>query len=480
VSSGGVLVIGGGITGLAAARELARDGVGVTLAEADTRVGGKVVTERVGGFTIEAGPDSFLATRPAGLALAHGLGLDDELIGTRAPRAVFIRHRGALVPMPDGMGLALPTRATPFLGTRLFSWPEKLRMAKDLVWPRILEPDDTAVGSYLRRRLGSPLVDRLAAPLVGGVYGTPIDEVSLDAVVPSLRVAERAHRSLLLAGLADGRRLRAAATAGPGRGQGLGAFVSLRGGMGALVDALETSLRDADVRVRNGLGVRALSRAGAGVAARFADGSLERFGAAVVAVPAPRAAALVDEEAPAAAGALGAIPHGTSIVVTLAYRREDVLHDLVGHGYLVPVVEGGAISACTWSSEKWPGRAPDGTVLLRLFVRDVRDLTSLSDDRLVAVARAEAETTLRIAGKPVLVRVARWSGSMPRYTVDHLVRVDAIEAAMAAWPSVVLAGSSYRGIGLPDCIAQGHAAARRTLERLGGERAAHAGAVASG
>src|SRR5215218_182513 len=230
-----VLVVGGGIAGLAAARRLALAGVPVTLAEAGPRVGGKVTTERVDGFTIEAGPDSFLTTKPAGLALARELGLRDELIGTKERRAVFILHRGRLVPMPEGMGLVLPTRAMPFARTPLFSWPEKLRMARDLVAPRALPDEDVAVGVLLRRRLGSPLVDRLAGPLVGGVYGTPVDELSLDAVVPQLRTAEREHRSLLRAGLADGRRMRRAMPAPPGKGTSPGVFASFRTGMDTLI-----------------------------------------------------------------------------------------------------------------------------------------------------------------------------------------------------------------------------------------------------
>ena len=365
-----VLVVGGGITGLAAARDLARDGVPVTLVEAGDRLGGKVSTERVDGLVIERGPDSFLATRPAAVALARELGLGDALVGTRDPRAVYIRHRGELVPMPEGLGLVLPTRALPFARTRLFSWPEKARMAKDVVWPRTLGDDDIAVGTFLRRRLGDALVDRLAGPLVGGVYGTPIDDLSLDAVVPQLRAAERDHRSLLLAGLADGRAMRRAAaaraaaaratTAAPGsRPKPLGVFTSLRGGMDTLIDALAASLADAGADIRTGLAVDALARAGAGVTATFGDGTTGRYDAVILATPAPVAAALLDDEIPGASRALRAIPHGTSILVTLAYPRASVGREIVGHGYLVPPTEGGPIAACTWSSEKWPDRAPD-------------------------------------------------------------------------------------------------------------------------
>ncbi len=469
----GVLVVGGGITGLVAARRLARDGVPVTLVEAGDRLGGKVSTERVDGLVIERGPDSFLATRPAAVTLARELGLGDELVGTLDPRKVYIRHRGELVPMPEGLGLVLPTRAMPFARTRLFSWPEKLRMAKDVVWPRLLDGSDVAVGTFLRQRLGDALVDRLAGPLVGGVYGTPIDQLSLDAVVPQLRKAELDHRSLLFAGLADGRAMRrairareAAADGQPAR-RSLGVFVSLRDGMDRLTGALVTDLAATPADVWTGIGVESLSRTGSGVHARFDDGSAGRFDAAVLAVPAPASARLLADELPAAATALGGIPHGTSILVTLAYRRRDVGRDLVGHGYLVPPGEGGAIAACTWSSEKWPDRAPEDTLLLRMFVRDEGAWTSLPGEELVAAARADAERTLRIGRSPQLVRVSRHEGAMPRYTVGHLERVARIEAAVARWPAVVTAGASYRGVGLPDCVSQGLTAADQVRERLG-------------
>ena len=464
-----VLVVGGGITGLTAARSLARDGFPVVLAEAGPRLGGKVSTEHADGFTIEHGPDSFLATRPAGTALVRELGLGDALVGTAGTRTVYIRHRGGLVPMPEGLGLVLPTRALPFALSPLFSWPEKVRMAKDVVSPRSMPDDDIAVGVYLRGRLGNPLVERLAGPLVGGVYGTPIDELSLDAVVPTLRTAEREHRSLLLAGLADGRSMRAAAAqraaANPGA-KPLGLFVSLRGGLEWLTSAVAASAALAGAELRTGLGVRSLERAGAGVMAGFSDRTRARFDAVVLATPANAAAVLLDGPLPAAARRLDAIPHGTSVLVTLAYPRERVGRLPAGHGYLVPRSEGGPIAACTWSSEKWAGRAPSGTVLLRMFVRDEGDATSVPDAALVAAARADAERTLSISGEPVLVRTARYEHAMPRYTVGHLDRVAAVEAAMEAWPAVTLAGASYRGVGLPDCIAQGQAAAARVAERL--------------
>jgi oxygen-dependent protoporphyrinogen oxidase len=237
--------------------------------------------------------------------------------------------------------------------------------------------------------------------------------------------------------------------------------------MGTLVDALEESLAHAGAELRTGCGVRSLGRAGSGVVARFHDGSTGRFEGAILATPAPVAVRLLEGELPEASAALATVPHGTSILVTLAYPRERVGRDLVGHGYLIPASAGGPISACTWSSEKWPGRSPDDVVLVRMFVRDEGAWTALPEADLVAAARAEVEGTLRIASEPQVVRVSRWDGAMPRYTVGHLGRVAAIEAAVAAWPAVTVAGASYRGVGLPDCVTQGLAAATRMGKRLG-------------
>lgn len=475
------LVIGGGITGLVAARALAHEGVPVLLAEAAPHLGGKIRTERLDGFVVEHGPDSFLATRPAAISLARDLGLADELTGTRDPRVVYIRREGKLVPLPEGLGLVLPTKLLPLVRTRLFSWPEKLRMAVDVVAPRRLGEEDVAVGAYLRDRLGDALVDRLAGPLVGGVYNTPIDELSLDAVVPQLRIAEHEHRSLLLAGLADGRRMRKAtaraaatetvpATAAPSSSRPLGVFVSLRGGLDRFVDALAESALAAGADLRTSLRVVRLERAGSGAAARFGDGTSRRFDAVIIAAPAPVGARLLGNELPAAARALEAIPHGTSILVTLAYATAATPERQIGHGYLIPRSEGGAIAACTRTSEKWSGRAPEETTLLRMFVRDEDEWTARPDEALVALAAAEAQRTLGIAAEPLFTRVARYGSSMPRYTVGHLGRVAAVEAALGRWPAVVATGASFRGVGLPDCVSQGQAAATRVLERVGDTR----------
>lgn len=464
-----VLVIGGGIAGLAAARDLGKAAIPTLLVEASDRLGGKIATERVDDFVIELGPDSMLTTRPAAVALARELGLGDELISVSEPRSVHILRNGRPIPMPEGVGLVLPTRARPFISTRLFSWPEKARMGVDLVMPRVLPMEDVSVGAFLRRRLGSALVSRLAGPLVGGIYGTSIDELSLDAIVPTLREAERTHRSLILAGLADGRRMRGAAAASsstPLSPRPLGVFASLHGGMGQLVAALERELESmSSVSIVRGVRLTSLASSGSGYRAQSADGRVFDADALVVATPGPAAAQLLAEVAPAAATAITTIPHGSTSVVNLAYSVDQFPKPINGHGWLIPATEGLPLSALTWSSNKWAGRAPTGWVLIRAFLPD-QPSDGRSAQDLVKLARVAVERLTGVTGSPELVRVSAHKGTMPRYTVGHIARVERAEAELAAQARIALAGAPYRGVGLPDCISGARNAARKIIEAL--------------
>ncbi len=510
---GGALVVGGGITGLAAAYELTRAGVPVLLVEATERLGGKIRTETIDGFLVEAGPDSFISYRPAATALSRELGLGDAIIRTTDPRIVRILARGRMVPMPDGMGLVLPTRMAPFVTTRLFSWPQKLRAGLDLVLPRSLDGTDVSIGTFLRHRLGSAMVDRLADPLIGGIYGASIDELSLLAVLPQLGDFERDHRSLLLASLAQGRARRrgsagAAGTAGrppaaggatpgggaaastgaaratPGSGAGgtsgaggssaasgasASPFLSLAGGMGSLIDALAEAVRAAPgAEIRLGTRVVALERAGRRTAVTLSDGSRLVPEAVVLAGPAGVSAALLADEVPAAAAAIRTIPHGSTGVVTLGYRADALAEPLVGHGFLVAGDEPLCFGACTFTSSKWPGRAPDGTILLRAFLPErSAGILDATDDEIVAAVHADLARTVGIGGTPILRHVARWREAMPRYTVGHLDRVAAAEAALAGRREIILTGAAFRGVGVPDCVSRGRDAALRVAARMG-------------
>ncbi len=459
-----VLVIGGGITGLAAARALARAGIPVTLVEASDRLGGKIRTERADGFLVESGPDSFVSYRPAALQLVRELGLADSVVRPVAPRVVHIRTGGRFVPLPQEMGLVLPTRLRPFVTTSLFSPLQKLRMGLDLVLPRDGLARDVGVGVHLRHRLGPALVDRLAGPLLGGVYGTSVDELSLLAVVPQLRDAERDHRSLFLASLAAGRARRSG---------GESPFVTLAGGTGQLIDALVGALRrspDVDLRLRTP--VTRLERRSGAVDVRLDTGETLRPDAMILTVPGPEAARLLDGVAPAAAAGIRTIPHGTTAVVSLGYRVEQFPSPPVGHGFLVAAGEPLSIDACTISSSKWPDRAPDGMVLVRAFIgsRSGR-ATGMPDEAVVAAAIRDVAAALGARGDPVLVRLARLAGQMPQYTVGHLDRVAKIFAGLDGVPGLLLAGAPYRGVGIPDCVAQGQAAAQAAGELVGGTRA---------
>ncbi len=457
-----VLVVGGGITGLTTAYTLARSGIPTTLVEASDRLGGKIRTENVDGFLVESGPDSFISYRPAALELARELGLEDSIIAPTNPRTVWIRARGRFVRMPEGMGLVLPTRLTPFITTEMFSPLEKLRIGLDLIQPRDGHGGDVSVGTFLRRRLGGALVDRLAGPLLGGVYGTPIDELSLDAVVPQLREAERQHRSLLLASLASGRGARVRGSSSP--------FVSLAGGMGQLTGALVGAIdRHGGVEVRMKSKVVSLEWHGGGFDACLANGEILRPEAAVLASPGPATAGLLDGIAPAAAAYVRSITHGSTAVVSLGYQLEQFTNTPSGHGFLVAAGEPLAIDACTMSSMKWAGRASDGTVLLRVFVgtRSPGVLAG-SDAELVALVERDLGLTMGVRGAPIMVRVARSIGQMPKYTVGHLERVAGANEALAGLPNLAIAGAAFRGVGVPDCIAQGRAAAARVGEALSG------------
>jgi len=458
-----VIVVGGGITGLVATYELARAGVQVTLCERSGRLGGKIRTTRLDGFLIESGPDSFIRQRPAAVELARDLGLEHALIEPSEPRVVHVLVGGKLHPLPEGMGLGLPTRLGPLLSTPLFGARDKLRMGLDLVRPRGPLDGDVAVGALLRRRLGNALVERLAGPLLGGVYGTPIDELSTLAVVPHLRQAERDQRSLLLAAVAAER-------SRPGGRRSGSPFVSLENGVGQLVDALVGCIGRADtVGVRTACEVTSVERRGAGAVVTLAGGERIAADAVVLATSAPVAAHLLETAAPTSARHVRSIPHGSTAVVSLGYRGDQLAGEHLTHGFLVAQGEAAAIDACTVSSCKWSGRAPDGTLLLRAFAGARRpELLGANDADLVRVVHHDVASALGIVGNPIVAHVARWEGCMPQYTVGHLDRVAAALSSLEDSP-FVLAGAAFRGAGLPDCISQGRGAGDRVLGILGVE-----------
>ncbi len=464
-----LLIIGGGITGLAAAWEAIR-GTGergpveVLLVEAADRFGGKVHTEAAEGLVIEHGPDSFVAYRPAALQLAAELGLAGDVISTSGTRTVYLRSRGRLLPLPSGMGMVLPSRIGPFVTTGILSPADKLRAGLDLLLPRrLVAGKDVAIGAFLRARLGGGIVRRFADPMVGGIYGASVDELSLDAVLPSLRADEAAHRSLMLAAIAQGRKARAA-----GRGPG-SPFRTLRRGLGSLVDALVAQLEAAGADLRLGSRVLSIRAEGNGSEAVLDDGSVEPVDAVVLAGGVAGSAALLAEPAPAAASALDQVPLATSTVVTLAYPAAAFADPVTSHGWLE--ADPAPVSGITVSSAKWSDRAPEDTVLIRAFVPErLGPIASAGDGELLAAVTRHVGVVLGATADPTLTRIARWPAMMPKYTVGHLGRVAAADIGLAHLPGWRLAGSALRGVGIPDCIADGRRQAGLALEAVAAAR----------
>ena len=456
-----LVVVGGGVAGLAAAHravELARErqsALELTLIEARERLGGTIVSERVDGFLVEAGPDSFLSEKPWALALCRRLGVEDRLVRTDDRfRKVFVWHGGRLHPLPDGFQLLAPTAMRPFVTSSLFSLPGKLRMALDLVLPRG-HADDESLGAFVRRRLGAEALERVAQPLVAGIYTADPDELSLAATMPRFLEVEKRDRSVIL-GLR--RALKRAPLPGTS-GARWSLFVTFAGGMEELVTALAARLPAGTVALKQR--VSALERAGERWRVRTTDGTVFDADRVVLAAESHAAARLARYLDPALANLLGEIPYSSAATVSLGYRRADVPHPLDGFGFVVPRTQGKALLAGTFSSVKYPGRAPDGHVLIRGFLGGMLNAGILeeSDAALIGRARGELREALGITAEPVLTRLHRWPASMPQYRVGHLARVEAIERAVAALPGLVLAGGAYRGVGIADCVRSGEAAA---------------------
>jgi oxygen-dependent protoporphyrinogen oxidase len=465
-----VVVVGGGISGLAAAHRVveAREGggppLGVTVLEAGDRVGGTVGTARVGEFLVETGADSFVADKPWALALVDRLGLTPRLVPTDARfRRVYVVHRGRLHPLPEGWVLLGPARLGPVWRSPLLSWRGKLGLALDLVRPARRAAGDESVAAFVRRRLGREVLERIAQPLAGGIYTGDPATLSLQATLPRFAALEREHGSVI-------RGLRRTATqreAGGAAGARFGLFASLAGGMGELVAALARRLPPGSVR----LGCRAagLTPEAGGWRVRLADGTAVGAAAVVLAGPAPAMADLVRPVDADLGRGLAAIRYASSAAVTLGYPRARVAHPLDAFGLIVPRAEGRAALAVTFSSVKYPGRAPAGTVLLRVFLGGALDPGALDrdDPGLVRLARGEVEALLGAGGSPLLADVRRYPAAMPQYGVGHLERVAALEARAARLPRLALAGAAYRGVGIADCVRSGEAAAEAVLAAAG-------------
>ncbi len=458
-----IAVIGGGIAGLTSAyraSKLGPDRVKVSLFEASDRLGGPIGTSFDQGYLLERGPDGFVRSKGSAEALARELGLGDELIETRPEyRKLYVFKRGALHAVPEGLALVVPSDIASWMRSPLATWTGKLRALADLLLPRGPTDIDETIGAFVRRRLGPEVSNLFAESVLAGIHSGDPDRLSMRATFPQLVQMERQHRSLILGALRARRLARKSAE----RAAPVSAFLSLRRGMGSLIDALARALPEGAVRMQ--CEVLSLSASAGRWIVRTARGS-ETFDAVHLAVPARFAAPLLRPIAPEAARLLAGIRHVSSAVALLGYREEQLDMKLDGSGFVVPPTEQCELSASTWLSHKWPGRVPDGHVLLRGFLGGTRDPDAhLQDDEtLLRRARAGFERTVGARGEPTLTRVVRYADTSPQMELGHTARIQRVTALLRELPSIEVAAAGVHGVGIPDTIKQAsEASARLTL-----------------
>ncbi|MFF3677184.1 protoporphyrinogen oxidase [Streptomyces sp. NPDC002120] len=474
-SPGHVVVIGGGIAGLAAAHRLLAEGARVTLLEAGPRLGGKLYAGELAGARVDLGAESMLARRPEGVDLARAVGLGDAV----QPPATATAHlwtRGALRPMPRGHVMGVPGDLGPLAASGVLSAEGLARIEAERELPPAEIGEDVAVGAYVAARLGHEVVDRLVEPLLGGVYAGNAYRISMRAAVPQLFEAARTH-ALLSDGVRELQRRAAAQPqqAGP-------VFAGIDGGIGRLPLAVAEACRAAGARIVTGAPVTEVMRTAEGwqiVAGAGTAGAAETIDAdgVVLATPAGPAARLLDGLAPTAAAELRGVEYASMALVTLAFRRSDLPAAVAGggaSGFLVPPVDGRTIKASTFSSNKWAWAGADPELfLLRTSVGRYADEADLrrEDGELVDVSLADLGEAVGLAARPVASTVTRWDGGLPQYPVGHLDRVARIRGAVAALPGLAVCGALYDGVGIPACIGSAGRAAEAVLASLGARTA---------
>lgn len=464
-----IAVVGGGISGLSAAfrtREL-DPSCELTLFEAGSRLGGVISTVHEQGFQVEQSADNFITTVPWGLELCKRLGLADELMQTNgAFRQTFVVHAGRLHKLPDGFLMMAPTRLWPMALTPILSPLGKLRAGWEYFIPPRRDDADESMAAFARRRLGREVFARLIEPLVSSVYAADMEKLSVDATLSQFREMELAHGSLIRA---MRRRMASQSREMPRRGSGdsgarYSMFVTPRRGLGAIVDAMEDRLPTGSIRLESR--VASLRReADGGWRLLLADGGEDRFDGVILAAPSYETARLLEPHDPILAAEMGAIEHSGTAVLSVGFRREQVRHPLDGMGAVVPAIEHSPILACSFSSQKYPHRAPDGTLLLRIFAGGARrpELATMDDAQLIPLLLAELDRFLGIAGPPIYQNIAHWPRTMPQYHVGHKQRVARIEGCIAGLPNLEVCGNAFHGVGLPHCIHSGQRAAERLL-----------------
>ena len=468
-----IIIIGGGIAGLAAAYRIQRElsegaDMECILLEGNDRFGGKISTEKSDGFVIERGPDSFISQKPAAIQLCKQLGLDDRLTGTNpgAP-STFVYTGGKLVTMPDGLSLMIPTKFLPFALTPLFSMPGKIRMAFDLFIPGKEDDSDESLASFVRRRMGEEALNKMAEPMLAGIYASDPEKMSIRSTFPMFVETERKHRSLILGMLARKKAMLMNAGKRPPTSYSL--FMTLKEGLGEMVDTIIK--KSPDVQFKSGTKVSSLEKRPDGWHVKLEDGWERKADAVIIATPGTITAKILQPIAPDSAEILKGINYVSTATVTLGYKKEGFSHPLDGFGFVVPKKEGRSILACTWTSSKFPHRAPEGYVMLRCYLGGAlqEEIAEKDEETLETLVRKDLQEIMGIKETPVFCKVFRNLKSNVQYHVSHSEKIDSVMEDLKNFPGLFLAGSAYRGIGIPDCIQNGNQAAEATLEFLNGK-----------
>lgn len=463
-----VVFVGGGITGLSAAYYLQKEAaekslpIEIKLIEASNRLGGVIQTVKQDGFIIERGPDSIVVSKKSGTKLIEELGLKDKMVSNMAGRS-YIHVRGKLHTMPEGSYMGIPTRIMPFAVSSMFSPLGKLRAAGDFILPKGDPQKDQSLGRFFRRRLGDEVVENLIEPLLSGIYSGDIDDLSLMALFPNFYEMEQKYRSLVLGLKRTIPKRKKTAKKQPSR---KGMFISLTSGLETLAEELEKRLDKCTIV--KGSPVEKIAHKGHGYELTFANGGIEK--ADVVVVTADHLHAQQMLSSYSFMDVFKQMPVNSVANVSMVFPDSAIKEDIDGTGFIVSRNSDFRITACTWTHKKWPYSTPKGKVLLRAYVGkpDDQDVVNLSDEEIVDIALKDLNKTMNISEKPEFSIVSRWIKAMPQYNVGHIEMMKKVKDSLAdELPGVFLAGGSYEGVGIPDCINQGENAVKKILEYLG-------------
>jgi protoporphyrinogen/coproporphyrinogen III oxidase len=461
-----VIIVGGGITGLSAAYYLQKEvklnslPVEVKLVEASDRVGGVISTVKKDGFVIEKGPDSIIARKKSGLALIEELGLKDKVISNTAGKS-YIYANGKIHSMPEGAFMGIPTKVTPFATSGLFSPLGKIRAAADFVLPKGKPQEDQSLGKFFRRRLGDEVVENLIEPLISGIYAGDIDDLSLMSLFPNFYEMEQKHRSLVL-GLKQ--TFPEPPKSAKKQGSKKGMFISLTTGLEEIPRQLEKRLEGS---IMKGVAVEKLKRTPNGYELTLSDGKIENADCVIITTDHFHAQQILSDYS--FMDPFKEMPATSVANVAMAFPQSAIKQDIDGSGFIVSRNSDFRITACTWTHKKWPGTTPKGMALLRAYVGkpDDQEAVNLSDEEIVEIVLNDLNKTMNLTDKPLFHVITRWKKAMPQYSIGHKERMKKVKEALDnELPGVYLAGGSFEGVGIPDCIDQGIGAMKKVIDFL--------------